>query len=388
MPVPAGSRTIFTGCYEPADTRCVDKVLPAQEDGRIDCEDDVTDLAAKVAPPGQGPQIDNVTGRKSLSPTSTCQGGACTVAFLAAGELTASTPALLTAGAALATLAWVGGALLLAVAVYNTVKSIFLGEPTAILGILEYNIDYRTDFTTYEEWYDQKGLYYNSLQIYAQIITATRQFATNATPFAWNDSTDADLRRTIDQACNAQQKLSSTSTSTGCGNGFAIYVPGATSVSKNGLRLMPQTGKHITETIYPTVGLDHPERVPWFYPARSAKHRALTGAGFSAAWYDAPPFVPNECTGRVLQACDEFPFKSTNQAANLSGARASLRPVPNNEASVQGTDISSFYRKCEVDDNDEFLIIPIPSWVAAGGPSFGFRVGDDNATEMCHGPGV
>jgi hypothetical protein len=54
---------------------------------------------------------------------------------------------------------------------------------------------------------------------------------------------------------------------------------------------------------------------------------------------------------------------------------------------AQASDNSSFYRKCEVNDGDRFLVLPIPSWVAAGGPSFGFRV-DQGGTSICMKPEV
>jgi hypothetical protein len=136
---------------------------------------------------------------------------------------------------------------------------------------------------------------------------------------------------------------------------------------------MNQTGAHIVTAM--GNGTPQPARVPWFFPARSQGGRAALAAGFTRGWFDTAPFQPNTCTGRPAgQVCDEFPFWTTNQAVNLSGTLADLAPVPGAEGPAQGNDLAQFYSQCQVNDTDRFLILPLPAWVAAGGPSFGFRV--------------
>jgi hypothetical protein len=108
-------------------------------------------------------------------------------------------------------------------------------------------------------------------------------------------------------------------------------------------------------------------------------------AGYSRSWYDTAQFGPNDCAGQVGKTCDEFPFWTTSQAVNLSGTTASVKPVPIIESSPQGSDISAFTRKCEVADEDNFIVLPIDPWVEAGGPSFGFRV-DEDGTTVCMKP--
>ena len=98
--------------------------------------------------------------------------------------------------------------------------------------------------------------------------------------------------------------------------------------------------------------------------------------------------MPNTCTGRPkVTTCDEFPFWSTNQAVNLSGLTADLKPTSTEEGRNQGNDISAFYRQYEVDDGERFIVLPVMPWIAAGGPSFGFRVTADGAS-ICLAPSV
>ncbi|MGW3607035.1 NucA/NucB deoxyribonuclease domain-containing protein [Micromonospora sp. NPDC005161] len=99
-----------------------------------------------------------------------------------------------------------------------------------------------------------------------------------------------------------------------------------------------------------------------------------------------PEFQTKLCTGRAAGlACDEFPFWVTNQAVNLSGLVADVQPVPGTESSPQGNDISGFYRKCDVDDGERFIVLPVKPWVAANGPSFGFTVNQGGAS-LCMTP--
>jgi hypothetical protein len=46
-----------------------------------------------------------------------------------------------------------------------------------IAGILEYPIDFRTDFDTFDNWGENQGEWYDSLKIYAETIKTTNQLA-------------------------------------------------------------------------------------------------------------------------------------------------------------------------------------------------------------------
>jgi hypothetical protein len=107
-----------------------------------------------------------------------------------------------------------------------------------------------------------------------------------------------------------------------------------------------------------------------------------------------PRFQPNPCDTHVEgdgKACDEFPFFATNQAVDLTlpdrSLMADVRLTPLAESSVQGNDTSAFYRKClnNYTDGERFVVLPVPSWVAAGGPSFGFKVNQGGAS-LCMQP--
>jgi hypothetical protein len=131
-----------------------------------------------------------------------------------------------------------------------------------------------------------------------------------------------------------------------------------------------------------------PSRSVWYYPARSIGGQAAISAGFQRNWYKTSAFKPNACDNQVAgQTCDEFPFWSTNQAVNLSGMTADLKLTPTAEGRSQGNDISAFYRECQVNNNEKFIVLPVAPWIAAGGPSFGFRVTDDGAS-LCLAPSV
>jgi hypothetical protein len=45
----------------------------------------------------------------------------------------------------------------------------------------------------------------------------------------------------------------------------------------------------------------------------------------------------------------------------------------------------AFYGKCQVADNERFIVLPVAPWIAVGGSSFGFRVTDDGAS-LCMAP--
>ncbi|MBQ0981618.1 hypothetical protein [Micromonospora sp. M61] len=47
--------------------------------------------------------------------------------------------------------------------------------------------------------------------------------------------------------------------------------------------------------------------------------------------------------------------------------------------------MSAFFRKCDVADGERFIVLPVKPWVAANGPSFGFRVSEGGAS-MCMTP--
>jgi hypothetical protein len=170
----------------------------------------------------------------------------------------------------------------------------------------------------------------------------------------------------------------------GCGSGFSVYVPGAQNYR---LAPMPQTGTHIADAMTSNQGFPEPDRVKWFYPAYS-RNGKLALAKYPRDWYNKEPFksMPtNPCPNRGGDVCDEFPFFSTNQAVDLSGTLADLRVVPIAERDPQRDDLSGFYGKCKVKDTDRFLILPLPAWVAAGGPSFGFQV-NQGGTDLCMEP--
>ena len=99
-------------------------------------------------------------------------------------------------------------------------------------------------------------------------------------------------------------------------------------------------------------------RAVWFYPARSKGGRAALSAGFTPRLVRHRHFIPNACTGRPpAPVCDEFPFWTTNQAVNLSGERPSLRRFHRRSQSAKARTLA-FYRKCHVDDNDGFMVLP------------------------------
>jgi hypothetical protein len=113
-------------------------------------------------------------------------------------------------------------------------------------------------------------------------------------------------------------------------------------------------------------------------------------------------FRPNNCDSHVpgdRLVCDEFPFFTTNQAVDLTlpdkSLVADVKLVPGdrtdpqrNEGAAQGSDLAAFYENClggASGDGKRFIVLPVPSWVAAGGPSFGFHVNQGGAS-LCLPP--
>ena len=403
IPLPAGSTPRFDGCYTVANNSCMDKVLPPSGDKKLDCTDDVTKLVTAVAPAGHGPVISSLDGVVTYGSPAAARGRfapaplvetvtwcvestACTVILEAAQETGASAAA---AGAAAASFSWlvvIGEGILLGLAFFALYEILF-PTPVNIAGLIEYPIHVTDNFDTFSDWGEDNGKWISSLKMYAQVVKTTNELtADHNLPFSWGALEESHLRSTIDRACAVQQ--GKPTAFVGCGDGFAVYVPGGVNFR---FKPMHQTGDHIVTAISNDAIVKDPPRVQWFYPARSVNGNAARKKGYAPGWYDTaafnPPVMANPCKGRppTTPVCDEFPFWSTDQAVNLSGTLADLRPVPLEEMRAQGSENSSFYRKCEVNDGDRFLVLPIPSWVAAGGPSFGFRV-DQGGTSICMKP--
>jgi hypothetical protein len=395
VPIPAGATQLFPGCYTVANNSCLDAFLPPSGNKLVDCADDITRLLFAVAPAGHGPVISSLEGvvdyavppGVGLLPAQTitwCAEGACAVIVAEAAEAVEVAAASGAAAASFSWLAVIGGGIGLGL-VLGVVIAILFPTEIGIAGLLEYPIHFNDDFDTFDNWDLNKGRFHNSLQIYAEVVKTTKLLASEHNiPFAWNDARDQDLKRTIDRACAAQQGRP-TASSGACSDGFAVYVPGGLNYQ---FRPMNQTGNHIVAAMSSgSSGFPLPQRVPWFYPAYSQGGRAATSAGFARNWFDRAPFTPNVCTTRVpvVQACDEFPFFSTDQAVTLSGVQADILPTPRTESNAQGNDLSQFYSQCKVNDTDRFIVLPIGPWVAASGPSFGFRV-SPGGTSLCLSP--
>lgn len=400
VPVPAGSTELFEGCLNVPDTSCIDDVLPPSGDQAIKCSDDVTEFLVAAAPPGRGPVISSVddlggavrTQQTELltEPITWCvQNEACAIVVTTAPEAAplvleaAAIAAAVPTAVAVSFLVVVAAGIILGVAVGTLLAILFPGR-IGFAGFVEYPIDFDVDFNTFEKWTLDEGEWINDLKIYAEVIkTTTLLTGRHGLPFAWNDRESQRLKRLIDKACTVQQGASA---SAGCGDGFAVYVPGGRNYK---LEPLNETGTHIVTAMggddpFP---FPQPERNPWFYPARSVNGAAATAAGFDRKWYYKSAFAAdNPCMPRQSgRTCDEFPFWATNQAVTLSGVRADLQPVPNKESRPQATDISGFYGKCKVKDTDRFLVLPVQTWVAANGPSFGFRVTPGGA-DVCMEP--
>jgi len=65
---------------------------------------------------------------------------------------------------------------------------------------------------------------------------------------------------------------------------------------------------------------------------------------------------------------------------------ADVKPTPSDESNNQGDDMSTFYRQClDSTSGRHFVVLPVPSWIAAAGPSFGFNVNQGGAS-LCMKP--
>jgi hypothetical protein len=402
VPVPAGSTPLFDGCYTAANNSCMDRVLPPSGDRLLDCRDDVTNLLTAVAPAGHGPAVSSLNdvvdygaapaiGPRDLvkpvveSVTWCVHNEACVVVLEAAGEVVADQAVAAAADAGVSFLVVIGEGIVLGLAFFALYEILF-PTPISFAGLIEYPIHFNTDFNTFDNWGQQKGKWIDSLKIFAQVVKTTNEAAGKFNlPFEWDAAKEFQLKTVIDAACTAQQGAP-VGAFVGCGNGFAVYVPGGTNYK---LEPMKETGTHIVTALGNGSFPDPPERTQWFYPARSKGGKAARQF-FARDWYDRPPFVTmptNPCGPRPGgTTCDEFPFFSTNQAVNLSGTLADLKVVPGSETDPQRDENIGFYNKCKVNDGDRFLVLPVPAWVAAGGPSFGFRV-DQGGTSLCMEPG-
>lgn len=394
---PAGATQLFPGCYRAANSSCIDAFLPPSATKLLDCADDLTHLLLQLAPTGHGPVISSFEGvldgtiappipiptqRPPLEPITWCVNGGCTTVLETAEEAAGTLAEVEAAGAVAAPLLVIGAKVFVALAVIEVLEIAF-AEELGIAGLFEYPVHYDTNFDTFSDWGKSRGAYYDSLKLYAEVIKTTTLYADGSNlPFKWNERDDQQLKLSIDRACSAQRGSPTLSTPYGCrsDDGFAVYVPGARNYR---LRDMAETGKHIVSAMNDAALTLAPLRVQWFGPAYSRGGQAARAKGYRRNWFDRPEFQRNECTSRAPgMVCDEFPFWSTSQAVDLSGIRASLKPVPPREAGPQGNDLSQFYRRCKVNDGDRFLVLPIEPWVDAGGPSFGFRV-EKGGTSLC-----
>lgn len=402
VPIPGGATQIFDGCYKAANDSCIRGFLPPSGNQVISCSDDVTTLLSNVAPAGKGPVISSLddiaaaslkpalqredAGSTLIEPITWCaeDDEACAL-LLAPAEETVGVSALAAAAAVVADFVVVTAVGIGVGIVLSAILDILFPTPIAIGGVLEYPISPDTDFGTFSDWGEDDGQWYNSLKLYAEVVKTTKEVAAeDGIPFTWDDQSDSRLKIAVDEACTAQQDA--TFFPAGCGTNFAVYVPGGVNYR---FQPMNQTGAHIAAALGGNGGLPNPpSRSVWYYPARSIGGQAAISAGFQRNWYKTSAFKPNACDNQAAgQTCDEFPFWSTNQAVNLSGMTADLKLTPTAEGRNQGNDISAFYRECQVSDNEKFIVLPVAPWIAAGGPSFGFRVTDDGAS-LCLAPSV
>jgi hypothetical protein len=393
VPIPSGSTQKFDGCYSVANSSCIDTVLPPSGNKVIKCVDDITKLLYSVAPPGRGPVISSMEAvpptfvpSPVMEPINWCveQPVECVEVIETAAE----------AGAVVAEAAWAAAvASFLVVAAEGIGLGLALGVLLAILfpteltigSMFEYTlITPDTDFDTFKDWGGDHGEWYNSLKIYAEVIKTTKELtAQHNLPFAWDKFKSQDLKGLIDSVCAVQQGHTAPP-ARGCGDNLVVYVPGG----KNYLYdSMPETGEHIVAALGFDKQATDPLRTQWYYPAYSKGGAIASGAphNYSRHWYDTAKFKPNVCENRGGKVCDEFPFFTTNQAVDLSGTVADLKPVPGEEGPIQGTDTSGFYSQCSVNDGDHFIVLPVKPWVDAGGPSFGFRVNQGGAS-LCMPP--
>ncbi|WP_285472794.1 hypothetical protein [Actinoplanes sp. NBRC 101535] len=388
--VPAGSTLLFAGCYTAGDSSCVDDFLPPSGDRVLDCTDNVTQLLYGAAPTGRGPVIASLPTSTGIGaklapapvvPVTWCTATACTMLLSPPAQAVKLVTAAPVAAAGTSWVVVAAAGIGIGLALWALLEILFPGE-IGILGLLEYPISHDVDFDTFDNWAADEGEWYNSLKVYAEVVKTTKLLTVDHNlAFAWDSAEDARLKRIIDAACTAQRGTQGTA---GCDDDLAVYVPGGTNYQ---LRPMKETGTHIVVALGDGSYPQPPTRAVWFYPGRSLKGQKATAAGHTRSWYDTEAaYIPNTCTGRVAgKTCDEFPFWTTDQAVDLSGQVASLQPVPTTESLPQASDLSAFYRKCDVDDGDKFIVLPVKPWVAANGPSFGFRVSQGGAS-LCMTP--
>jgi fibronectin type III domain protein len=406
IPLPTGSTPLFDGCYTVANNSCIDRYLPPSGDKKLDCKDDVTDLVTTVAPAGHGPPISSFNdavdygaaapaapGRRDPvkpvveSVTWCIHNETCTTVIETGAEVVHVVAEATAAEAAVDFLVVIGEGILLGLTFFALYEILF-PTPISFAGLHEYPIHFNTNFDTFDNWGGEHGEWIDSLKIFAEVVKTTNEVAgAKNLPFVWDAQKEYDLKTVIDAACSAQQGKPDVAY-VPCGNGFAVYVPGAQNYK---FEPMKETGTHIVTALGNGSYPDPRERIQWFYPARSKGGKAAR-VKYARDWYDRPPFVSqplttNPCPPRPPgTTCDEFPFFSTNQAVDLSGIQADLKVVPGEETDPQRDDNIGFYNKCTVKDGDPFLVLPVPAWVAAGGPSFGFRV-DQDGTDVCMKPG-
>jgi hypothetical protein len=399
VPIPAGSTQVFEGCYTVQNHSCVDAFLPPSGTKLLKCADDLTRLLSTVAPAGRGPVISSLNDALNepgtpafgqsvqfevgtlFQPITWCiHEEACVFVVVNAPRALELVSLAQNGGPALASaspVVVVVGGIAVGFAIGAILDIIFARE--LHMEWVPYPIEYNTNFETFNNWGLGQGIWYGNLQIYAEVVKTTTQAASrHNVPFVWDRDQSIRLKWLIGAACAIQRGVQSSVGA--CSNDVTVYVPGAANYK---LKPMPETGAHIIGAM----GDGFPQleaRRQWYFPARSVRGQAARNAGFSRGWFDTRAFKPNDCDPRPLgrPVCDEFPFWSTNQAVNLSGTIASLKPVPLSEAAPQGNDIAQFYRQCKVKNSDRFIVLPLKPWVAANGPSFGFKV-TPGGTSLC-----
>jgi chitodextrinase len=406
--IPAGSTRKFDGCYRVVNSSCIGS-SPVAGNKVFKCGDDITHLLYSVAPPGRGPVISSMEAvtpafvpSPVIEPIRWC-----------AEEPVECVEVIETAAEAGAVVAEAVGAAAVAsfliVAAEGIGLGLVLGVLLAILfpteltigSMFEYTqITPDTDFDTFTEWGGDHGEWYNSLKVYAEVVKTTKQVtAAQNLPFAWDKFKSQDLKGLIDSVCAVQQGHTAPP-ARGCGDNLVVYVPGGKSFKG---RPMPQTGQHIVDAM--TTGrAQDPRRDLWYYPAYSRGGALASGPpnNYPRNWFTLQRFRPNNCDSHVpgdRLVCDEFPFFTTNQAVDLTlpdkSLVADVKLVPGdrtdpqrNEGAAQGSDLAAFYENClggASGDGKRFIVLPVPSWVAAGGPSFGFHVNQGGAS-LCLPP--
>jgi hypothetical protein len=396
--IPAGSTQLFDGCYKAANTSCLDAFLPPSGSKIIKCADDITRLLHSVAPPG-GPVISSVSAATSLVPSPVMEPInwcveepiECVEIIGEAGEVVAVVAEAATASAVASFLVVAAEGIGLGLALGVLWAVLFPTELT-IGSLFEYTlITPDTDFDTFTKWGGDNGEWINSLKMYAEVIKTTKLLAEQHNlPLAWDIFKSQNLKATIDSACAVQQGHTAPPARP-CGDDVVVYVPGAKNFKFDA---MPETGQHIVDAM--TTGqANDPRRALWYYPAYSPSGKLASGPpnNYPRTWYYTAPFKPNACDPHVKgdgKTCDEFPFFTTNQAVDLTlpdkSLRADVRLTPTSEGSFQGNDLSTFYRQClDNTDGKRFIVLPVPSWIAAGGPSFGFQVNQGGA-DVCMQP--